>query len=284
MKTAYDIERLDAFLQNFYTVTGIRISVFDDEYNNVTEYPRPMIDYCALIRSTNEGREGCRLCDNAAFKEAKRRRGIYIYTCHAGLTEAVAPIIFNDTIIGFVILAHMLPRESLDYSVENAVALSGRYGVAEQDARSAISRIAPIGYEKIEAAAKLLDAITTYFRVTNLVSLRNEDLTFRISKYIDENLSSKLDTDTLCQTFFISRTKLHQLSVNSFGISIAKYILNKRIDRAKDLLLGEGLSVERCAEATGFSTANYFSKVFRRECGISPGEFAKKSRSAKRNT
>jgi ligand-binding sensor protein len=83
--------------------------------------------------------DGCRECDNAAFREATRRRGIYIYTCHAGMTEAVAPIIFNDTIIGFVILAHMLPKETLESSVENAIALSTRYGVATDDAKTAIS-------------------------------------------------------------------------------------------------------------------------------------------------
>ena len=277
MRTSYDIEKLDTFLQNFYTVTGIKISVFDDEYNNVTEYPRPLIDYCSLVRRTENGTEGCRQCDIAAFKEAKRRRGIYIYTCHAGLTEAVAPIIFNDTIIGFVILAHMLPRESLDYSVENAIVLSGRYGVSEEDARAAISRISPIGYEKIEAAAKLLDAITTYLRATNWITLKNDDLTYRISKYIDENLGAKLDTDTLCRVFFVSRTKLHQLSVNSYGVSITKYILSKRILKSKELLL-KGSSVESCAESVGFSTANYFSKVFRKECGMSPGEFCKAQR------
>lgn len=277
MRTSYDIEKLDAFLQNFYTVTGIKISVFDDEFNNITEYPRAMNDFCALIRRTDKGTKGCRQCDNAAFCEATRRRGIYIYTCHAGMTEAVAPIIFNDTIIGFVILAHMLPKETLDSSIENAVMLSGKYGVRTDDARAAISMMVPTSFEKIEAAAKLLDAITTYFRVTNLVSLRNEDLTYRISKYIDENLSSKLDTETLCQVFFISRTKLHQLSVSNFGISIAKYILNKRIKRAK-LLLSRGHSVEGCAEEVGFSTANYFSKVFRRECGLSPSEFIKKEK------
>jgi AraC-like DNA-binding protein len=277
MRTSYDIEKLDTFLQNFYTVTGIKISVFDDEFNNITEYPRPINEFCALIRKTECGMDGCRECDNAAFREATRRRGIYIYTCHAGMTEAVAPIIFNDTIIGFVILAHMLPKETLESSVENAIALSTRYGVATDDAKTAISLMTPISYEKIEAAARLLDAITTYFRVTNLVSLRNEDLAFRISRYIDENLTSKLDTDTLCRIFFISRTKLHQLSVSSFGVSIAKYILNKRVDKAKKLL-SDGFSVERCAEHVGFSTANYFSKVFRRECGMSPGEFAKKAK------
>ena len=54
-----------------------------------------------------------------------------------------------------------------------------------------------------------------------------------------------------------------------------RYYLNpKNSDRAKELLR-EGLSVEGCAEEVGFSTANYFSKVFRRECGTSPSEFIK---------
>ncbi len=275
MRTSYDIEKLDGFLQNLYIVTGIKISVFDDEYNNVTEYPRQLIDYCALIRKTEHGTEGCRQCDISAFKEAKRRRGIYIYTCHAGMTEAVAPIIFNEGILGYVIFSHMLPKETLNTSVENAVALSGQYGVPEEDAREAISKMTPIRYEKIEAAAKLLDAITTYLRVTNWVSLKNEDLSYRISKYIDENIGSKLDTDILCRSFFISRTKLHQLSIGCFGVSITKYILDKRIKRAKELIAG-GFSIERCAEAVGFSSSNYFSKVFRKECGIPPSEYSKK--------
>ncbi len=277
MRTSYDIEKLDAFLQNFYIVTGIKISVFDDEYVNVTEYPRRMIDYCALIRQTEKGTEGCRQCDISAFKEAKRRRGIYIYTCHAGMTEAVAPIMLNESILGYVILSHMLPKETLNSSVENAVALSGQYGVAEDAAREAISKMKPTSYEKIEAAAKLLDAITTYLRVTNWVSLKNEDLSYRISKYIDDNLGSNLDTESLCRAFFISRTKLHQLSIANYGVSITKYILKKRIKKAKELI-SEGASIERCAELIGFSSSNYFSKVFRRECGMSPSEFAKKNK------
>ncbi len=275
MRTSYDIEKLDTFLQNFYTVTGIKISVFDDEYVNVTEYPRPMIDYCALIRKTESGTEGCRQCDIAAFKEAKRRKGIYIYTCHAGMTEAVAPIMLNESILGYVILSHMLPKETYASSVENAIALSGRYGVCEDEARVAISKVKPTSYEKIEAAAKLLDAITTYLRVTNWVSLKNDDLTFRISTYIDENLGANLDTESLCRTFFISRTKLHQLSISNYGVSIAKYILTERIKKAKELI-SDGMSIEKCAELIGFSSSNYFSKVFRRECGMSPREYIKK--------
>ena len=272
MKTTFDIERLSAFLKSFYTVTGIKISVFDNEYNNVTEYPDKIIEYCTLIRRTEEGRAGCRACDNAAFAEAYKRKGLYIYTCHAGMTEVVSPILLNDEVLGYVILSHMLPAESFEASVENALKKAELYGVKRGEAISAIKKILPTEYEKIEAASRLLDAITTYLRVRNLVVKSREELPNTISEYIDENLGKNLNTETLCREFYISRTKLHQISVSAFGVSITKYILDKRMKKAKELLR-TGMSVEGVSESVGFSSANYFSKVFVRECGIPPSKF-----------
>ena len=272
MKTTFDIERLSAFLKSFYTVTGIKISVFDNEYNNVTEYPDKIIEYCTLIRRTEEGSAGCRACDNAAFAEAYKRKGLYIYTCHAGMTEVVSPILLNDEVLGYVILSHMLPAESFEASVENALKKAELYGVKRGEAISAIKKILPTEYEKIEAASRLLDAITTYLRVRNLVVKSREELPNTISEYIDENLGKNLNTETLCREFYISRTKLHQISVSAFGVSITKYILDKRMKKAKELLR-TGMSVEGVSESVGFSSANYFSKVFVRECGIPPSKF-----------
>lgn len=272
MRTSFDIEKLSAFLKSFYTITGIKISVFDDEFNNIIEYPAPIIEYCSLIRRTEQGTEGCRNCDIAAFREAKRRRGLYIYTCHAGMTEVVSPIMLNDGILGYVILAHILPKETLSSSIEYALERAALYGVSREEALPAIEKTVPLDNEKIEAASRLLDAITTYLRVTNWVSWRNDDLAYSISKYIDENLGSHLNTENLCNVFYISRTKLHQIATTAFGVSITKYILDKRMKRAKELLR-LGKSVESVAEQTGFSTANYFSKVFHRECGIPPSKF-----------
>ena len=272
MRTSFDIEKLSAFLKSFYTVTGIKISVFDDEFNHIIEYPAPMIEYCSLIRRTKVGEEGCRNCDIAAFREAKRRRGLYIYTCHAGMTEVVSPIMLNDGILGYVILSHMLPKETLTESIEYALERAALYGVSREEALPAIEKMTPTDNEKIVAASRLLDAITTYLRITNWVSWRNDDLAYSISKYIDDNIGSHLNTENLCNVFYISRTKLHQISTTAFGVSITKYILDKRMKKARELLRS-GKTVESVAEEVGFSTANYFSKVFHRECGIPPSRF-----------
>ncbi len=279
MRTSFDLEKLFAFLKSFYTVTGIKISVFDDQYNNITEYPDRIIEYCTLIRRSEEGHEGCRKCDIAAFKEAYKRKGLYIYTCHAGMTEVVSPIMVGEGVLGYVILSHMLPSETYEKSVEYALMRAFNYGVKREEALPAIKKVTPTDYEKIEAASRLLDAITTYLRVRNLVGRRGEELSSAISEYIDENLGAKLNTELLCRIFFISRTKLHQISNSAFGVSITRYILDKRMKRAEELLR-LGMSVEQVAEAVGFSSANYFTKVFHKKNGSTPRSVKKESKAA----
>ena len=275
MKTSFDLERLKSFLKYFYSAVGIKISVFDEGFNMITEYPEDINEYCRLIREDEKGRDGCRLCDRAACLEAKRRRGIYVYTCHAGLTEAVAPIMLGEGILGFVILAHMLPEERLAEAKENAVLKAEKYGVKREAAKAALGLIEPRGSERITASAKLLEAIATYLRASELVSLGMEDLSGRIAKYVEERISERLDTSEICDTFFISRTKLHTLAVASFGMSISQYISQKRLAKAKKLL-SENRSIESISEECGYSSANYFAKVFGKAFGISPSEYRKR--------
>ena len=97
----------------------------------------------------------------------------------------------------------------------------------------------------------------------------------RFSEDIDLNIDKELNNDLLCKTFFISRTKLYQIATNSYGKSISKYILFKRIQKAKQLLQ-EGTSVAHTAKKTGFIDANYFSKVFKKEVGITATSYQKK--------
>jgi transcriptional regulator GlxA family with amidase domain len=46
-----------------------------------------------------------------------------------------------------------------------------------------------------------------------------------------------------------------------------------RIERARELLQKEPLSIKEVSSRTGFSNSNYFAKVFRRITGQSPSEF-----------
>ena len=274
MISRYDINKLNDFLQSFYNAVGIRISVFDDEFHLVTEYPETAPDFCTLIRQTPCGTNACKECDTVAFKIAKKRDAAHTYICHAGLTEAVAPIKVGGCIMGYVVLAHMLPQENHAEHLSNAFEKAKGYGVPENAILPALKQIVPRPKKNIDACVQLLKAVASYLHIADWVTWKNEDYAVRISQYIDLNIDKELNNDLLCKTFFISRTKLYQIATTSYGKSISKYILFKRIEKAK-LLLQEGASVTQTAQKTGFIDTNYFSKVFKKEVGITATSYQK---------
>lgn len=270
MISSFDKEALFSLIKDLYTVIGIRISIFDDEFNVVTEYPTIAPDICSLIRTTKEGREACRECDKAACERAKKKRAPHVYQCHAGINEAITPIQLNDGILGYAIFAHMLPEDNYEKAEEIIIERCQKYGYSEIELRSAIKSLNTYSTDKIMASIRLLDAISAYLQIKNLASWKNEELAEQVQTFIDKNLDSPLSNDMLCKSFFISRTKLYQLSMKAFGMGITQYITKKRIDKSKELLRTGSYSVAQAARSVGFDDYNYFCKLFKKQTGTSP--------------
>ena len=58
-----------------------------------------------------------------------------------------------------------------------------------------------------------------------------------------------------------------------FGMGFSEYVNGKRLEKAKELLETTSLSVRDVAITVGFSEANYFSRLFKQNLGMSPTEF-----------
>ena len=276
MISSFDIHNLDLLLKDFYIAVGIRISIFDDEFRLVTEYPKEAPKFCTLIRGTEKGLAACHACDEAAMKRAKKLRGPHIYTCHAGITEAVTPIQLGGGVLGYAILAHMLPREDVKAAACRAADRAARYGVPKEESLPALDSITQRSAEQIRAAVRVLDAIASYVYISNLARWKNDDLSVRLEKFIEENLSGELSGEIVCKQFSCSRSMLYHLSMQTFGMGLMRYVRYRRIERAKQLL-EEGRTVAETAEGSGFGDYNYFCKVFRKAEGISPAEYRKRA-------
>ena len=71
-----------------------------------------------------------------------------------------------------------------------------------------------------------------------------------------------------------SPSHLSRLFRIELGTSIMDYLTRLRMDEAKRLLLGDDdKNIGQIAEASGYRDPNYFSRVFRRETGLSPREY-----------
>lgn len=92
-------------------------------------------------------------------------------------------------------------------------------------------------------------------------------------RYMESHPEEELRLGDLCGRFLISESYAGMLFGRVCGCGFSRYLTGLRMARARQLLRETGLTVRETAERCGYADAFYFSKVFRRENGISPGRY-----------
>ena len=92
---------------------------------------------------------------------------------------------------------------------------------------------------------------------------------------IDLHFEKRPDLDAIAAEAGISRSHLQALFKKELGISPYEYHLQRKFEKAKELLLQSNLSIESIALRLAFRDRFHFSSEFKRRIGIPPGEFRK---------
>lgn len=96
-------------------------------------------------------------------------------------------------------------------------------------------------------------------------------------KYINLNWQKQISISYLAEMACLSKSRfLHSFKEN-VGISAYGYIINMKIEKAKEFLLSTDMNISAIAETIGYSDSLYFSRLFKKHMGISPNEYRKKS-------
>ena len=82
-----------------------------------------------------------------------------------------------------------------------------------------------------------------------------------------------LSVQTIAASLSISASYLSKLVKKHLDRSVVDFLVDYRMERAKELLATSDLMMYEIAEATGYPDAQYFSTVFKRQIGLTPTEF-----------
>jgi len=102
---------------------------------------------------------------------------------------------------------------------------------------------------------------------------RSGSLVSGVLDYINEHYAEELTLDSLANRFFISKYHLSREFGRLVGTSVHRYIIQKRLVMAKQLL-SEGRPASAVYQHCGFGDYSNFYRAFRAEYGISPKEYA----------
>ncbi|MBI1373018.1 MAG: helix-turn-helix domain-containing protein [Phycisphaera sp.] len=178
----------------------------------------------------------------------------------------------------------------LDIAVPEALAVVGcdnddlLCGLCSPPLSSVVPNAHRVGYE----AAALLDRLMrgeaaeppppiepmgVITRQSTDVLAIEDGLTARAVRFIRERACDGVSVEDVLDHLCVSRSVLERKMRDNLGRSPRAEIRNVQVKRVKDLLTTTDLPLSRIAELAGYKHDEYMSVVFKRETGVTPGDY-----------
>ncbi len=274
MISTFNLSKLNSLLQDFYRITGLRITVFDDAFRELTAYPEQIAPCCRIIRADKTAAAQCARCDAHACEMAAKSRSAYTYRCHAGLTESIAPLTLGNIVIGYLFFGHVFSYPSYEAGWKNVREKCASYHIDENALKASCLASPLISEDYIASVSHIMQAVASYLCLERMAIVQRKELPARIDEYISAHFTEEMNVTDLCRRFQIGKTYLYEISDQNYGCGIAEHIRTLRIEKAKTLLAEHPeWKISKTASACGFSDYNYFITVFKRLTGMSPGKY-----------
>ncbi|MBO5211684.1 MAG: PocR ligand-binding domain-containing protein [Clostridia bacterium] len=266
---------INSILKNFYNISGIRISIHDSEFNEIYSYPDEASCFCKTLQNNASVLADCRNNDKKAFQAVKKNGKVYVYKCHCGLYEAVAPLYHFGVLSGYLMMGQI--RDNKDGSLEYIIKKSADILKSDEKAKEIAQTVKVINSDLISSYISIMTVLAEYITSENKLFSYSDQLPQLIMDYIRKNLSSKITLSILSQKFGCCNSTLAKCFKKEYGISIMGYICKLRLEKSKEMLCKTRKSLKEISFECGFYDQNYFSKTFAKAYGCSPSEYRTKN-------
>lgn len=102
----------------------------------------------------------------------------------------------------------------------------------------------------------------------------SETFVLKVRDIIEQNLGvAGFGVDDIVNQMLVSRSTLYGKFKELTGQSLGNYILDRKLNRAKEMLLSTNMTINEISDALGFTTQRYFSTFFKDKTGMTPTAF-----------
>lgn len=131
--------------------------------------------------------------------------------------------------------------------------------ISENQKKKLLQQLNLLGFDLIDdKKSKAIEKIKTL--IIDLVHHKNNDLKENLSEYLSKNLLQDYNT-------------LSNLFSEVEGITIEKYFINQKIEKVKELIIYNELTLSEIAYTLNYSTVAHLSNQFKKVTGFSPTYF-----------
>lgn len=94
-----------------------------------------------------------------------------------------------------------------------------------------------------------------------------------VRQYLDQHYANEISLSLLSEMFHINSAHLSETFKNQVGQNFSDYLVNVRMEKAKEFLKDKQLKIIDVANLVGYSNSGYFSTVFKKHFRQTPVDF-----------
>lgn len=138
--------------------------------------------------------------------------------------------------------------------------------------------------DSTEDLLKYLDSIMEIAATRNQKPYESngENYLAKIKGYVEDHIGDKLTREEIASKFFLSKDYISHLFTKYESESFLKYVTERKMEKAKEMLRDTRLPVKVIASSVGMDDFAYFCRVFKNMAGMSAAEYRNRSSSDSR--
>ncbi len=216
-----------------------------------------------------------------------------IHLAYYGLLACVVvPIVHEDRVLGEIVSEFAIVKDAFDGQAHRSYAQS--HALSWYSYQRAVEHTPHLTMDQLDGIAQLLGAAAQALAslLTHTAALKREiadhqpictqhkhwrEITQRAISFMRENLENPIGVAEVSQAVALTPAYFSMLFSEQVGCSPCDYLIELRLERAKQYLTYTHMSVKEVGRMLGYSRS-YFSRLFKHQIGCTPREYAQRTR------
>lgn len=267
-------DKVQQLLDNFASVMKIRTVFFTADGKLLRSGGRDKNNsaYCTCLQNHYFSLEKCVALDKKKQEESRKDHCLKCYRCHGGLHEVLSPVTANGKLAGFILFGQFRTTTKLPAAVLNRCK-------DDRERKMMTEKFLSLPFfekESLENLLGLLQMMVDYIVAHELITLKRDNLYDEILSFIERNYRKNPSISDLARHLGKSVSGISHFLNERHAESFKTLLIRRKLQEADRLLKEQPhLPLKNIASIIGIEDHYYFSRLYKKYKGITPGTYRK---------